>query len=282
VIAWLERFQTLDRRWIFLGMAIAIVLPMLVPVQFGFRVDERVQSLYDTVEALPAGSTVFVSADFDPSSRPEIEPFFRAHLAHLFRKNVKVVIVTLWDTAPPLIAPIIEEMAQKNGQQYGTDYAFLGFKPGKELAIKGIGENIYQTFPSDPRGNRVGDLPIMQGKKQAKDFDLISIVSAGFPGTKEYVLQIQAQYDLPMISACTAVSGPDYIPYYKANMLKGLSAGMPGSAQYEKLVFPDGPPEGTRLLATQALNVLNLGHLYIIALIVMGNVAYFLTRKRAA
>ncbi len=185
-----------------------------------------------------------MSADFDPTSRPEIEPFFRAHLTHLFRKKVKVVIVTLWDTAPPLIAPIIEEMAKKNGQQYGTDYAFLGFKPGKELAIKGLGENIYQTFPSDPRGNRVGDLPIMQGKKQAKDFDLISSVSAGFPGTKEYVLQIQAQYDLPMISACTAVSGPDYIPYYKAHMLKGLSAGMPGSAQYEKLVFPDGPPEG--------------------------------------
>src|SRR6185295_12374152 len=113
VIAWLERFQNLDRRWIFLGMAIAIVVPMLVPVSFAFRVDERVQALYDTVEALPAGSTVLVSADFDPTARPEIEPFFRAHLTHLFRKNVKVVIVTLWDTAPPLVAPIIEEMAKK-------------------------------------------------------------------------------------------------------------------------------------------------------------------------
>ena len=40
MIAWLERFRNLDRRWIFLGMAIAIVIPMLVPVTFAFRVDE--------------------------------------------------------------------------------------------------------------------------------------------------------------------------------------------------------------------------------------------------
>jgi hypothetical protein len=281
VIAWLERFQHLDRRWIFLGMAFAIVIPMLFPITFAFRVDERVQRLYDTVEALPEGATVFVSADFDPASRPEIEPYFRAHLEHLFRKDVKVVMVTLWDTASPLVAPILEELAARHEKQYGTDYVFLGFKPGKELAIKGIGENIYQTFPTDPRGNKVTELPIMQGKKQAKDFDLLSSVSAGFPGTKEYVLQIQGQYDLRMISSCTAVSGPDYIPFYKAGQLLGLAGGMPGSAQYEKLVFPDGPPPGVRLLATQSINVLNLGHLYIIALIVGGNIAYLLTRRPA-
>ena len=57
---------------------------------------------------------------------------------------------------------------------------------------------------------------------------------------------------------------------------------MPGSAQYEKLVFPDGPPEGVRLLAAQAINVLNVGHAFIIVLIVLGNLAYFVTRKSEA
>jgi len=98
------------------------------------------------------------------------------------------------------------------------------------------------------------------------------------------VLQIQGQYNLKMGSSCTAVSAPDYIPFYKAGQLFGLAGGMPGSAQYEKLVFPDGPPtsgpaKGERLLATQAINVLNLGHLFIIALIVLGNIAFFITRR---
>jgi len=277
----LERFQSMDRRWVFLGMAIAIVVPMLVTFDLGFEVDERVQSLYDTIEELPAGSTVLVSADFDPASRPELEPFFRANLEHLFRKDLKVVVLSLWESAPPVVVPILEHVAKRHGKVDGVDYAFLGFKTGKELAIKGIGENIYKTFPETPHGVQVSTLPIMQGFKQAKDFPLLISVSAGFPGTREYVLQIQGQYDLTMVSSCTAVSAPDYIPFYKAGQLEGLAGGMPGSAQYEKLVFPDGPLPGERLLATQAVNVLNLGHLYIIVLIVLGNVAWILTRPKA-
>lgn len=277
----LERFQTMDRRWVFLGMAIAIVAPMLIEFDLGFEVDERVQSLYDTVEELPPGSTVLVSADFDPASLPELEPFFRANLEHLFRRDLKVVVLSLWESAPPVVKPILEHVAERHDKAYGTDYVFLGFKTGKELAIKGIGENIFKTFPEDIQGTKITAIPIMQGFKQAKDFPLLVSVSAGFPGTKEYVLQIQGQYDLTMISACTAVSAPDYIPFYKAGQLQGLSGGMPGSAQYEKLVFPDGPLPGERLLATQAVNVLNLGHCYIIGLILLGNIAWLLTRPRA-
>ena len=277
----LQGFQEMDRRWIFLGMAFAIVGPMLFPFELDFEIDERVQALYDQVESLPEGSTVLLSADFDPGSRPELEPFMRANLDHLFRNDIKVVMVTLWEYGPPLVEPILEEKAARHGKVYGEDYAFLGFKTGKELAIKGIGENIYKTFPTDPRGNVVSELPIMQGFKQAKDFPLLVSISAGFPGTKEYVLQIQGQYNLNMISSCTAVSGPDYVPFYKAGQLSGLAGGMPGAAQYEKLVYPDGAPEGIRLLGIQSLNVLNLGHVYIIVLIVLGNIAWLLTRPRA-
>jgi len=280
LFTFLERFQRMDPRFVFLGMAIAILLPMVVPIAFPFQIDERVQSLYDEVEDLPAGSTVLLSADFDPGSRPELEPFMRANLHHLFRKDVKVVMVTLWETAPPLVGPLLEEVAQQYDLTYGVDYADLGFKPGLELAIKAIGANLPKSFPSDARGNPVEELPIMAGKQQAKDFPLLVLVSAGFPGTREYVLQIQGQYSLDMISACTAVSAPDYVPFYKGNQLLGLVGGMPGAAQYERLVWPDGPPEDVVLLATPAVNVLNLGHIYIIALIVLGNVAWALTRTR--
>lgn len=281
----LEWFQNMDRRYVFLGMAVAIVVPLLVPFDMGFSVDERVRSLYDEVEELPAGSTVLVSADFDPGSRPELEPFYRANLDHLFRKDVKVVMITLWEYAPQLVQPILDEIAARHGKTWGEDYVFLGYKPGKEIAIKSVGENLYKAFPNVQRPSDlttvpVSELPIMQGYKQAKDFPLLVNVSAGFPGTREYVLQIQGQYNLNMVSACTAVSAPDYVPFYKANQLQGLSGGMPGSAQYEKLVYPDGPPEGVRLLATQSVNVLNFGHVYIILLIVFGNVAWLLTRPR--
>jgi len=276
----LERFQNMDRRWVFLGMALSILLPMLVPFSFPFQIDERVRSLYDAVEELDEGDIVFISADFDPGSRPELEPFYRANLHHLFRNDVKIVSATLWPSAPPLVLPIMQEIAEEYGKEYGKDWVFLGYKDGKELAIKAIGEDIPNAFPQDYQGTPLGELPIMKGIKKAKDFPLLISVSAGFPGTQAYVLQIQGQYNLKIASACTAVSGPDYIPYYKAGQLVGLSAGMPGSAHYEELVFPGDLKEGRLLLGIAGYNVLNLGHIFIVLLILAGNIAFFLTRPR--
>ena len=276
----LERIQNLDRRWVFLGMAFSILLPMLYPVSLPFKVERQVQAIYDQIEALPEGSPVLESADYDPSARPELDPFYRAVLNHLFRRNLKVVLITLWDTAPPMVLPIATEIATKYHKVETEDWAFLGFKSGKEAAIKSIGEDILKTFPTDPRGRVVADLPIMKGIRAAKDFPLIVNVSGGFPGTKEYVMQIQGQYSLKIVSSTTAVSGPEYIPFYKSGQIVGLAAGMVGAAQYEQLVMGEEAPPGERLGGKEGANVLNLGHLYIIMLITVGNIAYFATRNR--
>jgi hypothetical protein len=283
MIRQLIRFQNMDRRWIFLGMAISIVIPLLYPVSFPFKIDERVEAIYDRIEELEPGDTVFISADFDPASRPELEPFFRANLHHLFAKDVNVVMASLWPFAPPLVNPWLEEIAEDHGKVDGEDFVFLGFKDGRELAIKLIADNVFKAFPKDLKERETATLPVMRGKRQLKDFALIISVSAGFPGTREYVLQVQAQYNLEIASATTAVSAPDYVPYYKSKQLFGLSGGMPGSAQYETLVYEKyGQDPGlvnANAIATQALNVLNMGHLFIVLLILMGNVAYFLTRN---
>ncbi len=275
----LIKFQKMDRRWVFLGMAIAIFIPLLFPLKLPFRVDKEVRDIYRQVEKLPEGSAVLISADFDPASVPEIGPFFTAHLHHLFRRNLKPVVLTLWPTATPLVLPELEAIAKRYGKTYGKDYAFLGYKEGKELVIKNVGQNIFQQFPTDHYGTPLTDIPVMSGRPQAKNFPLFVSVSAGFPGLNEYVLQIQGQYDLNMVGVCTAVGGPDYIPFYKSNQLRGLSMGMPGSAQYEQLVWKGKPAQGVKLLATSAMDVLNLGHLFIILLIVFGNIAFFITRR---
>ncbi|MEM6929988.1 MAG: hypothetical protein AAF602_23825, partial [Myxococcota bacterium] len=196
LFTFLERFQRMDPRFVFLGMAVAIIVPMVTPFEFAFQVDERVQALYDEVEELPPGSTVLLSADFDPGSRPELEPFMRANLHHLFRKDINVVMVTLWETAPRLVFPMLEEVAAFHDLEYGEDYVFLGYKPGVELAIKALGNNIPKAFPSDHEGTDIDDLPLLRGKQKAEDFDLLVLISAGHPGTREYVLQIQGQYQL--------------------------------------------------------------------------------------
>lgn len=273
MLKFLIRLQYIDRRYIFLAMAVAIFMPLVL--NQGCEpalIDQQVQDVYDAIEELPAGSTVVVSANIDPASRPELAPFMEANLEHLFRKDLKVIVVTLWPYAPGVILPPLRSIAAEFGKKQGDDWTFLGYKDGKEFVMKAMAENLRQTFPTDNWGTPIGQIPVMNGVQSLQDAALLIDYSAGYPGTKEWVIQVQGQYDIPMVSACTAVQITDYVPYYKAGQLMGLSGGMPGSAQYEFLV-------GRKGLGQVGLGVLNYAHLFIIFAIIVGNISFFFARR---
>jgi hypothetical protein len=284
---WTERLQAFDRRWLFLAMGLAIIVPLLFPLNLPVKASPMVQSGYYTVEGLKEGDTVFVSLDLEPASTPELEPYFKAVLLQLKRKNVKIVFATTWYAAPPLAERWIKEMVDQPLAPEGTegysgpndrgyiknvDYVWLGFREGRQAAIASFGADLRSTFDGHAAdGTPLDQIPMMTGIKQLKDFDLIVLVSAGHPGLKEYVQLVQSRYDLRMVGACTAVSTTDYTPYYQAGQLLGLVGGLAAAAEYEALV---GKPD----LATKAADVLNASHLMVILAIVLGNVIYFAGR----
>ena len=222
---WIERLQHFDRRWIFLIMALSIVLPLLRPLNLPIEASEMVKSAFYTVESLKEGDRVFLSLDLDPASTPELEPYFRALMLQLKRKKVRIVIATTWYAAPPLIerwivetieTPIIHsDDTDYQGIRDGVytknvDYVWLGFREGKEATINKMAHDIRGTFDHRAKdGTLLDDIPIMEGIKSLANFDLVIAVSAGFPGIKEYVQQAQGRGKLRMIGACTAVSAPE-------------------------------------------------------------------------
>jgi hypothetical protein len=285
---WTQRLQSFDRRWIFLAMGFAIVLPILFPIGLPIKPSPMVKALYNTVDELKAGDTVLVTIDLDPASTPELEPFYDAVILHLKRKNVKIVFVSTWYAAPPLaerwIRDTIEQPIIKAGDTTykgepdrayvkNIDYVWLGFREGKEAMIAGLGKDIVGTYDGRAAdGTPIDQIPVMQGIKRLKDFKLIVMVSAGFPGIKEFVQQVQARYKLRMVGSCTAVSTTDLTPYYQTGQLLGLAGGLAASAEYEALVGKPGR-------ATQGADVLNVGHLVVILAILFGNVIYFAGRR---
>ena len=50
------RLGRIDRRWIFLAMALAIIVPILMRLRFEEEPQRMAQATFDTIEALPAGS----------------------------------------------------------------------------------------------------------------------------------------------------------------------------------------------------------------------------------
>jgi len=276
----LNRFLGLDRRWIFLLMALCILLPLIVPFGLPFTPDPAVVQLHEAIEQLDAGDVVLVSCDYDPGSKPELQPFTEALFVHLFRKKLKVVVSCLWPAAPPLVNEAIRLALERDefrelGYQDKVDYVNLGYKDGRQLVMLGMGESIAGTFPASYDGTPLAQIPLMQRIKKLGDSALFVNVSGGSPGTKEWVETAQGRFGLRMVASCTAVMAPDNIPYYESGQLIGLAGGMKGSADYETLVGLPGA-------ATRGMDAQSFGHLLIIAFIALGNVAYFTTRRKGA
>jgi hypothetical protein len=210
----LEKLERLDRRIIFIFIFLSIAIPLLLPVNLDFSVTAPVQGFYDAIENLPPGSKVLVSCDYDPGSMPELFPMNVAVFYHLFSRGHKIIVMQLWATGTLLAERAMNEILEEfPDKKYGEDYVNLGFKEGREVVMVSMGTNIPKTFPTDSRGNKVEDLPIMQGVNTYDDVVLLLNVSGGLPGTKEWVLQVQSRYHVKLGSGCTAVSAPEFYPY---------------------------------------------------------------------
>ncbi len=279
--------MSFDRRWIFLAMGLAMVVPLVVPLGLPTEASPPVKANFYTVDELPEGAPVLVSVDLDPASTPEVEPYFRASVRHLKKRGAKLVFVTLWYQAPPLverwIAESVEAVTFPGDRVYrkNVDYVWLGFREGKQAVMANMGQDLWATFAGRAAdGTALADIPLMAGVRRLSDFALLVLVSAGFPGAKEYVQQVQGRYGLRMVAACTAVSTTDLSPYYASGQLLGLAGGMGATAEYEVMVSRLVGLDPRTGMGAKALDALNIGHVVVILAIVLGNIAYFAGRRK--
>mgnify|MGYP001601542363 FL=1 len=78
---------------------------------------------------------------------------------------------------------------------------------------------------------------------------------------------------MPLGAGCTGVMATDYYPYLQSGQLLGLVGGLGASSQYEALINQRGT-------ATESMKPQTVVHSLIIMLIIIGNVVYFLSRKK--
>jgi len=273
-MSWIGWIEKLDRRWIFLIMAVLVLFPLLFPLALPLSVSPPVQGFYDAIAKIPNGSTVLMSCDYDPGAKPELVPMTRTALRQLWDKDCKIVITVLWDGGPGLVDNELRAVAEeyKGRKTYGVDYVNLGYKEGREDVMVLMGQGIANAFPKDYRGNDTRSLPLMRGVRDYSSFPLLVSISAGYPGTKEWVQQVQSRFHLPMVSGCTAVSAPEYYPYLQSGQLLGLLGGMAGAAEYEKA-------RGEKGAATRGMDAQSMAHVFVAIMILLGNVVQWTRPK---
>lgn len=272
-MGFLAALRNLDRRWIFLGVGALVITPLL----FGFHIapvlpSHRAKGFYDAIERLPEGSLVLLAGDYDPGTSAENYPMALAAARHLMRKNLKIIGVELYPAGPPLMDQVLRIAGEEYHKKADVDYANLGYKVGNELVMSSMGTSIPGTFPVDNQGVPVQQIPLMKGISNFQQIRLIVSISAGYPGTKEWVQQVVSRFHVPMVAGVTAVSAPEYYPYLQAGQLQGLLGGMAGAAEYEVLVNKPA-------LATRGMDAQSLAHVFIAFMILLGNLAFLPQRK---
>jgi hypothetical protein len=279
-----NRLMFLDRRWIFLLLALVCIITYVIPFEIPVTKTNEVRAIYNYIEALKPGDIIHLGVDYDPSSLAELHPMTYAIAEHAFRKNMKVIFTALSQNGPGMVDQAIRDLTDSmkldrtyNGVFYkgreiknGEDYAFLGYKPYPALVIYGMGQNYRIPFPSDYYGTPLDSIPIM---KKVKNYDQVKCVVGIIAGNVAdmWIVYGQGRYNFKLALGMTGVMGADYYPYLNTGQIFGIMGGLLGAAQYEDLADNQGP-------AKDGMRVQVFAHILIMIFIVLANIGFFMAK----
>lgn len=143
----IQFLDTLDRRWVFLTIGVAVIVPVWLGWTFPEKASPLVQSFYDHIEAMPEGSKILFACDYDPGSEPELQPMATAVARHCTEKKHKIYFIALWPVGPRMIENTVREVIKLHPEKILDETAArLESKPKRldgvrsKLIQRGIGE----------------------------------------------------------------------------------------------------------------------------------------------
>ncbi len=266
----MEKFLNIDRRIIFAGVAISVIVSLLIRFSLPVPPTSPVKNIFDKIESLPEGSHLLLSFDYDPSSKEELQPMALALLHHAFQKGLKVIGMTNNPGGTGLAEQALNSMASIYQKKYSEDYVFLGFKPGGASLIINMGEDLHTAFLKDFYGNDTTTIPALEGVESLRDIDYLIDLAAG--ATIEIWIAFgKEKYLFEMGAGCTAVIGPDMYPFLDSGQINGLLAGLKGAAEYEAMVEQ-------RAQAYEGMRPQSVTHCLVILFVLFSNIAFFINK----
>ncbi len=278
----------IDRRIIYLLLLLVVILPLIFPSPQRVRVMPPVAKLYHAVDSIPEEKALIIDFDYAPQTAPELDPMGFAILRHVFRRRIKLLLLSLYvqplGLAQNALDQVVEEFnsvatTHADSIIYGRDYVFLGWVPPPIIPILGMGESITGVYHVDYYGNPTDSLPLLQRIKNYNDVDLLISLSGSDP-PKWWVAYAQSRFGLRVGAGITAVSASEFYPYLQTGQFTGMLVGMTGAAEYEEMVEQTLDIKARRK-ASESLLSLTFAHLLIIAFIIIGNIGFFAKGRKA-
>lgn len=303
-----DYIQKIDRRYIFIVLAIAVILPLVFPLGLPTYTTPPVLSLYKHIDEAAGTDNKAVFMDFaqSPSTLPELYPMDLAILRHCFLRDIKVFTISYYPQGAAIMQMAISEVKEDfpNVKQ-NIDYCNFGFR---NFALRvpitlGMGDNIAEAVETNAAGRRLENLPIMEKIKNYDNIQVCIEISGAAPGIL-YINYARARYGVDVAIGVTAVSAADNYPYLQTGQLVGLLGGLKGAAEYEELVetFADNDIPYSNKKAQNlswrsqqyelsevpykfkqariGMDAQAVAHVLIIIFIIIGNIGYFIEKRQ--
>jgi hypothetical protein len=274
----LDRLQNIDRRILYVLIAVVIATPLLLrPARHPRVVMKEVSDAYATLDKVHRGKVVIISVVYGAGTEAENGPQTEVIMRQLLQKRVPFAILS-WDpVGAKLVHDTAVQLSKEYHAKYGTDWVDLGYRPGPIYAvISGMAENFPKVIEHDSRNTKVSKIPMLKNVKNHKGIGaVVEITPSGTLGT--WIAYFNMPYHIPLVFCPTAVMAAEAYPFLDSGQVNGMLNGVIGAAQYEVLLNR----QNERTYAAAASWALSAAHIFIIGLIVLGNVGYVLSKRAA-
>ena len=284
-----EKLYNIDRRIIFIVMALAIIIPLIFPSNPEMGTQRITQQLFDTVEEInPEEQCLMISSDYTPQTEAENHPMAISLLRHAFARRLPVLMLVLYVEGAPLLDNALNQVmdefnvhATSNADSiiYGRDVVYLGWQPPPIIPILSMGRSIRGVYLQDFYGTDTDSLELTQWTHSYEQVGLVAAISSG-SSPIWFAVYAQPKFGVKVAACCTAVMAPDYYPYTRSGQMSGMLAGMKGAAEYEELI-ESKYDLGVRRKATEGMASQSVAHIAIMIFVIIGNIAYFATRRNS-
>jgi hypothetical protein len=276
VMKFLENLRNIDRRIMYLLLILVISLPLLPQFDFlhqDLEVQSEVRGVFEAVENVPEGKIAVMSIVWGAGTIGENRPQTEAIARHLFRSKVPFVLLS-WDQQGTSLAyKTVNTVAEEMGAEYGVDWFNAGYRvPYIDQFLQSFGRDVPGTIGKDFEGRPVSSFPMMQDIKTGNDIGLVTEITPSAT-LESWIAFLGQPYQVPISYAPTAVLVPEGYNFLDAGQIVGMLPGLVGAAQYEQLMEVRG-------FASRAANALSTSHVLIIVLIILGNLGYYVSRRR--
>jgi hypothetical protein len=263
------RLQRIDVRILYWVLMLLVAWPMISPLGIPIPVSQPVKDFTNIIDATPPGSNILVDISFSPTSYPVL-PGVAALMEYLGEHDFKIVFVSGVETSPIAFTEKCEPPLKAAGFTYGENYVWYGFISGMETYVARLAENVPNLLGSDFYGTSTKNIPMMADIEDYTDFELvITIDTAEWPDW--YVKHWQSR-GIKVISMAPAFYFSRWNLLWQQKLLDGFIGSARAAAEFESLINKPGE-------AAVTTDTLSTSHLWLVILIIIGNIGFILERS---